>query len=640
MPARSQRGALTSPTPWLLILSSSALLLGAGVPQNTSGKAPSPGPASYEKQIRPVLKQFCTGCHGGATPSGSLDLTAFPDLASVQHDPTTWRMVLSRLNQRSMPPKGMPRPSEEQYKSLVAWLTPLVSGSHSARPQGAEAPNPGRVLLHRLSRTEYNNTVRDLFGVTSQPAASFPADGGGGGGFDNNADTLYIPPILMERYLDAADKILSEAKPARLFFVLPGPSISRREAARKILAYFAYHAFRRPVETAELARLMRLYDTASRQGVSFQNAVKLGLKAVLISPYFLFRYEADRPGAQPYPIGEYELASRLSYFLWSSMPDDTLLQLAAQKRLRAPGVLEQQVRRMLASPKSAALADSFAGQWLRVRDLYTTAQPDPQKFPGYTPALRDAMYQEPIDFFASLLRDNASLLRLLDCDYTYLNADLAKLYGIKYITGPQMRRVYLLDRRRGGVLTMAGVLTLTSFPQRTSPVLRGKWVLAQLLGEPVPPPPADAGGLPPDDAPNKEGLTFRQRLEEHRKRPQCASCHSRMDPLGFGLENYDAIGRWREEIGSKPVDSSGVLADGEKFQGPIELKQHMLEQKDEFIRNLTENMLAYALGRGLESYDAPAVQKIVMVVAKNGYRSDTLIQEIVKSYPFQYRLNK
>jgi len=630
---------MASPVPWLLFLSASALLLGAGLPQGASGKASSPDPAIYEKQIRPVLQQFCMGCHSGATPSGNLDLTAFRDLASVQRDPVTWRMVLSRLNRRSMPPKGMPRPTEEQYQSLITWLTPLLNTPDSVRPKGVMTPNPGRVLLHRLSRTEYNNTVRDLFGISSRPADTFPADGGGGAGFDNNADTLYIPPILMERYLDAADKILSEARSERLFIAHPGPGVGGREAARKILAYFAYHAFRRPVETAELARLMRLYDAAGRRGASFQNAVEVGLKAILISPYFLFRYEEDRHSAQPYPIDDYELASRLSYFLWSSMPDETLLQLAARKRLRAPGILEQQVRRMLASPKSSALADSFAGQWLRVRDLYTTAQPDPQKFPGYTPALRDAMYQEPIDLFASLLRENASLLRLIDCDYTYLNEDLAKLYGIKFIYGPQMRRVYLLDRRRGGVLTMAGVLTLTSFPQRTSPVLRGKWVLAQLLGEPVPPPPADAGGLPADDAPNKEGLTFRQRLEEHRKRPQCASCHSRMDPLGFGLENYDAIGRWREEIGGKSVDASGVLADGEKFQGPIALKQRLLEQKDTFIRNLTENMLAYALGRGLEPYDAPTVQKIVTAVAKNGYRSDSLILEIVTSYPFQYRVD-
>ncbi|HLV81486.1 MAG TPA: DUF1592 domain-containing protein, partial [Chthonomonadaceae bacterium] len=391
MPARSRRGSLALPAPWLLLLSASALLLGAGWPQAESGKGATPDPATYATQIRPVLQQFCMGCHGGPTPSGGLDLTTFRDLNSVQRDPTTWRMVLARLSQKSMPPKGMPRPTEAQYTRLIAWLTPIVNGTSSAPPQVVTKPDPGRILLHRLSRTEYNNTVRDLFGVTSRPADSFPADGGGGGGFDNNADTLYIPPILLERYLDAADTILQEAKPERLFFAHPGPGLRPREAARQILAYFAYRAFRRPVEPAELARLMGLYDGASRQGAPFREAVKRGLKAILVSPYFLFRYEQDRPGAQPCPIRDYELASRLSYFLWSSLPDETLLQLAARKRLRAPGVLEQQVRRMLASPKSSALADSFAGQWLRVRDLYTTAQPDPQKFPGYTPALRDAM---------------------------------------------------------------------------------------------------------------------------------------------------------------------------------------------------------------------------------------------------------
>jgi hypothetical protein len=320
------------------------------------------------------------------------------------------------------------------------------------------------------------------------------------------------------------------------------------------------------------------------------------------------------------------------------MPDEELLKLAAQKKLRDPATLDLQVKRMLASPKSKALADSFAGQWLRVRDLYTTAQPDPGRFPNYTPALRDAMYNETIDFFSDVLHQNSSLLTLLNANYTYLNEDLARLYGIEGVKGPEMRRVELADKRRGGILSMASVLTLTSYPQRTSPVLRGKWVLEEILGAPTPPPPPNAGGLSANDAP-EAGLTFRQRLEKHREKPQCASCHSRMDPIGFGLENFDGIGRWRDEIGGKPVDSSGILATGEKFSGPAELKQHVLMQKEEFVRNLTEKMLAYALGRGLEPYDIPTVRKITVAVAKDNYRSGTLLREIVKSYPFQYRKN-
>jgi AmiR/NasT family two-component response regulator len=444
--------------------------------------------------------------------------------------------------------------------------------------------------------------------------------------------------ILMERYLLAAGEILDEARPERLFFARPGKATPRRAAGRKIIAHFALRAFRRPVETAELGRLMRLFDQATGRGKSFEDSVKLALKAVLVSPHFLFRVEGDQDSARPYPISDWELASRLSYFLWSSLPDEELFRLAGQKRLRDPRVLEMQVRRMIRSPKSRALADSFAGQWLGVRDLYAGAKPDPRRNPHYTPSLRDAMYNEPIAFFHNVLREDASLLRLLDADYTYVNAELARHYGIEGVYGPDMRRVRLQDGRRGGVLTMAGVLTLTSYPRRTSPVLRGKWVLEEILGAPPPPPPPNAGSLPADDAP-KEGPTFRQRLEKHREKPACASCHSRMDPIGFGLENFDSTGRWRTNIAGTPVDASGVLASGEEFSGPMGLKKHLLARKEDFARNLTEKMLAYALGRGLEYYDQPTVRKITAAVTKDGYRSSTLIREIVTSYPFQYRKN-
>ena len=309
----------------------------------------------------------------------------------------------------------------------------------------------------------------------------------------------------------------------------------------------------------------------SKTGRAHENAVRFALKAVLINPSFLFRIEQDKamPGTQTAaPLDDYELANRLSYFLWASMPDDTLFDLARRKQLHAPGVLEAQIARMLKSPKSKAFADSFAGQWLRVKDLYTSIQPDPKLFPAWTPALRDAAYSESICLFQSVMQNDESLLTLLDSDYTYLNADLAKHYGIPGVYGPEMRRVPLTDKRRGGVLTQASVLTLTSYNRRTSPVLRGKWVLEEILGTPTPPPPPSVATLSQDDKPNKEGLTFRQRLEQHRSKPECASCHSRMDPLGFGLENFDGTGKWRTKIADTPVDSSGILAGGEKFSGP------------------------------------------------------------------------
>lgn len=622
---------LWSPLLLLPVLAISAgLARGADEKTNTAAQQ-----ATYEKEIKPLVQQFCLGCHGDKKALAGINLATFADVASVQRDQTTWRKVLSQVRERHMPPSNLPQPKQEQRDHFVAWLAnALDTADPNLLPK-----NPGRVLIHRLTRLEYNNTVRDLFGITSSPADNFPADGGGGGGFDNNSDTLYIPPILMERLLVAATDILDEAKPTRIFLARPDKQTTKRAAAKKILSHFAMRAYRRPVTLDDIARLLGLYDRAVKRNETHENAVKFALKAVLVSPNFLFRVEKDRPGSEPYPIDDYELASRLSYFLWASMPDDTLFQLAAQKKLRKPGVLEAQVQRMLKSPKAQAMADSFAGQWLRVRELTTSAQPDPSRFPNFTPTLRDAMIQETVHFFLSVLRDDSNLLELIDTDYTYLNEELAKHYGIEGVTGGAMRRVALSDRRRGGIVTMASVLTQTSYPLRTSPVLRGKWILSEMLGSPPPPPPPVVATLSQDDKP-KDGLTFRQRLEEHRKKPECASCHNRMDPLGFGLENFDAVGKWRDEIGEQKVDASGVLASGEKFVGPVELKKTLLHRKEEFVRNLTERMLSYALGRGLEPYDLPAVQKITRAVTKENYRSSVLLREIVTSYPFQYRKNQ
>jgi hypothetical protein len=440
----------------------------------------------------------------------------------------------------------------------------------------------------------------------------------------------------MERYLDAAEQILTAAKPESIFVAKPGALISRRSAARKIIEHHAARAFRRPVRRAEVDHLLEVYESATRSGASHESAVKLALKAILVSPNFVFRIELDRGSSEPYRLNDYELASRLSYFIWSSMPDDQLFNLAKQDKLHKPEVLEKQVRRMLGDPKGKVLAQNFASQWLRVRDLKTTAQPDLNRFKTYTLELRDAMYEEAVEFFYSLLKQDGNLLHLIDADYTYVNETLAKHYGIEGVRGEEMQRVALKDPNRGGVIGMAGVLTLTSYPLRTSPVLRGKYVLEELLGTPPPPPPPMVKSLPPDDRP-RDGLTLRQRLEKHRENPDCAACHKRMDPLGFGLENFDAIGRWRTETAGTPVDASGVMTTGEKFTGPAELKKVLLSRKDDFVRNLSEKMLAYALGRGLEFTDTPAVRKIAKTLAAEGCRSSTLILEVVKSYPFQYR---
>jgi hypothetical protein len=492
---------------------------------------------------------------------------------------------------------------------------------------------PGHTVLRRLSRLEYNNTVRDLFSVTIKPADSFPADGGGGGGFDNNADTLFLPPVLLERYLIAAQEVLEAAPPSTLFFVKPSAKLPARAAAKTIVERYASRAFRRPVLPEETARLMRLY---SAQKVH-EDGVKAALKAVLISPSFLFRVEEAPTNTGNIALSDYELISRLSYFLWSSLPDDTLFTLARTKKLRQPGVLAAQVRRMLLDPKSRSFYESFVSQWLHTRDLQTgVATPDRGRFPQYDNTLRDAMYQEPVLFFESLFRDNAPLTNLLSADYTFVNDKLAAHYGMEPVTGGGFKRVLVDTTKRGGILTMAATLTVSSYPQRTSPVLRGKWVLSEVLGTPPPPPPPVTKTLPPSDR-KENGLTFKQRLEKHREEPACAGCHARIDPMGFGLENYDAIGRWREKINDDPVDASAKLLTGEEYHSASEYKALVLKQKDAFLRNLVEKVLAYALGRGLEPHDQPAVKKILAALQKDGNKSETLVREVVLSLPFGFK---
>jgi mono/diheme cytochrome c family protein len=615
-----------NPAPWLVLFlwwSSAAL-----VPAATN--------VIEFAEARKLIEAQCFKCHDSDTAKGEFDLSPYKTLEDFERDPRLLEKIVRLIRDREMPPpSSRPQPSEQNRQKLVDW------GEHAlANIDYDKFPkDPGRTVIHRLSRLEYNLTIRDLLGVTTNPADKFPADGGGGGGFDNNADTLFVPPILMEKYLEASSEVLEAAQPNRFIVQRPGLFTSRTSAARRNIEAFLARAYRRPADKLEVDSLLHLFEKAVARGETFEDAVRWALRPALVSPNFVFRIERDQSTSEPYRISDYELASRLSYFLWSSMPDDDLFRSAARGNLHRPEVLEAQVRRMLRDGKARAFADNFAGQWLRVRDLKTGAQPDPRRFKSFTPELRDAMYQEPVEFFAALLRNEGSLLELLDCDYTFVNETLAKHYGLTNVTGDAFQRVALSDRNRGGLLGMGAILTLTSYPQRTSPVLRGKWVLEEILGTPPPPPPPDAGGLPAEDAP-KNGLTFRQRLEEHRKKPQCVGCHSRMDPLGFGLENFDAIGRWRTAIGAEPVDASGVMPTGEKFSGPSELKQVLLARKDEFARNVTERMLAYALGRGLEYYDMPTVQRITEKLRADGYRVSTLVMEVAKSYPFQYRRNQ
>ncbi len=408
----------------------------------------------------------------------------------------------------------------------------------------------------------------------------------------------------------------------------------------KIIATLAHRAYRRPVTKSETASLLRLASTAKgggSEGLSVEQGVQVAIQAMLVSPHFLFRIERDLAPTDPmkiHKISDLELASRLSYFLWSSMPDDELLGLAEAGKLRAPGVLDAQVKRMLADEKAAALADNFAGQWLETRNL-DVVKPDPQKFPAWGPDLRDAMKTETRMFFEAMLRENRPLSDFLDAKFTFLNELLAKHYGIEGVTGADFRRVELKTDQRGGILAQASVLTVSSYPTRTSPVIRGKYLLENILGTPPPPPPPNVPTLNEDAVGNVGSL--RQQLEKHRNNPTCASCHSRMDVLGFGLENYDAIGRWRTMDGKFPIDSSGTFPNGKSFASPAEMRTLLKSELPDFARCLTEKMMTYALGRAVERYDRRTVNEIQRKLAGSDHRFQTLIFEIVQSLPFQSR---
>ncbi|MGH9723325.1 MAG: DUF1592 domain-containing protein [Bryobacteraceae bacterium] len=735
----------------------------------------SPESAGFEKNVQPVLAKTCLPCHNDRMPSGSLNLAPFTAAASVIGMRDDWERILKKLRSGEMPPKGVPRPPDEQMRALVKHIQ-----SEFERADRLIKPDPGRVTARRLNRSEYSNTIRDLLAVDFRAEQDFPTDDSGEG-FDTIADVLTISPVLMEKYLAAAERIAAraigadplpkkpleaeysrrnmnlrrveigtveathrvgwdgeyivrfglpgergpdakpvtmslwmdgkllhsipvETKPSKLvyfnpyseeemrlalpegdhtfraafvndefvkgmserdayadrknkfigsmIFIGPFPSNAEKPSRRKVLicdpntgaacvekivSTLAHRAYRRPVTRAEVAGLLKFVNLAKAEGQSVEQGVQLAIQAMLVSPHFLFRIERDPDPNDPtrvHRISEIELASRLSYFLWSSTPDAELQGLAEAGKLRAPGVLDTQVKRLLADERSAAFADNFAGQWLETRNL-EVVKPDPQKFPQWNPELREAMKTETRMFFESLLRENRPLADFLDARYTFLNERLAKHYGVDGVKGPDFRRVDLATDQRGGILSHASVLTVSSYPTRTSPVIRGKYVLQNILGAPPPAPPPDVPALDEEAVGNAGSL--RQQLEKHRSNAICASCHNRMDVLGFGLENYDAIGRWRTMDGKFAVDSSGTLPNGKSFSTPAEMRTLLKDNLEDFARCLTGKMLIYSLGRGLQRYDARTVEDIQRKVAVSGYRFQDVIHEIVRSLPFQSR---
>jgi hypothetical protein len=458
---------------------------------------------------------------------------------------------------------------------------------------------------------------------------------------------LTLTPVQVEQYHQAARKIVHALLGCQqetpdvynaVFFVRPASEAEETAAARQIIQRFATRAFRRPVDDGFVDRLLEIHAQARSQGQPHDTAVGHMLTAVLISPRFLMRVESDQPNeTEPYAVDDFELATRLSFFLWSRPPDAELLELAAKKELGKIDVLERQARRMLADGRSKALVDNFFGQWLGLREMQSH-QPDEERFPEFDESLRGAMLEEVHAILLEIVQQNRSLTELIDSDYTYVNERLAAFYELGGVTGSQLRRIQLPDRRRGGLLTSAAILMLQSDPTRTNIPRRGNYIAGRILGTPPPPPPP---GVPPLDDAIADGQvrTLRETFELHRSKPECANCHAKIDPLGFSLENYDAIGRWREKDAGLPIDASAELPDGRSFEGPVELKQVLLERKEEFLRTLAQNMLIYALGRGLQSSDNLVIRDMLDAAEADQDRCWAMVSTVIKSYPFRYRRN-
>lgn len=738
----------------------------------------------FEKKILPFLKTHCNSCHNEKKTGGGVDLEIYKTEAIARKDRKMWELIHKLVATGEMPKNKAKQPPRDEKDFFLEWVEQTLTKVDCAGPK-----DPGRVTIRRLNRAEYNNTIRDLCGVDFKPAENFPSDDVGYG-FDNIGDVLSVQPILIEKYMAAADSILDQAigslegikssnqvfrpqqiqtvprsaklretdargreirrivfseegsaflekfnfpadgeyslrirawgtkvggdapkvafridgKDIKTFTIdaeltkpkvfevrqqlkaaedrriavaflnpftdkeskasrtlgietieiegpiggaskplpdstkliltaIPKDDSQKMQAAQTTLANFARRAFRRPVKPEEMQRLMKLFELADRQGDKFEQAIKLPLKAILVSPHFLFRIEEDPSNpAESKTISEFELATRLSYFLWSSMPDEELFRLAAAGELRKPGVLQTQVKRMLKDPKSSALTKNFAGQWLMLRNIQTLA-PDVNTFRSWDESLRSSIIRETELFFENIVQDDRSVLEFLDANYAFLNDRLARHYGIPGVRGPEFRKVTLPDTRRGGLVTQASILLVTSNPTRTSPVKRGKWVYENILGLTAPPPAPDVPEL------EKTVLkgTLRQRMEQHRANPSCAGCHEKLDPLGFGLENFDAIGRWRDLDEGTKIDASGVLPDGAKFDGPAELRKVLLGKADLFRRCLAEKLLTYALGRGLEYYDKCVLDDLVKSLKTGEDRFSALVLSIVETDAFQKR---
>jgi len=798
----------------LVLLCASA---GARYVAARGAQAPAPPAGASDASSMPardVLNQYCVPCHNNRLKTAGLQLDSL-DVTPVADHAEQWEKVVTKLRTGEMPPPGRPRPGAETYRSVIAALEQKLDAAAAATPE------PGRVAVHRLNRSEYANAIRDLLGIAIDARALLSSDEADHEGFDNVASVLSVSPALLENYLSAArtvsrlaigdptlhpvidsfkiskalvqDDRLGDDLPfgsqggalIRYYFPVdaeytikvllrrqeydyivgmgerhqldmrldgvllkrfsvggeargmtapenfagntqgdpefeeymhtadahldvrvpvtagvhavgvsfvrrfwepegvlqppqtgfgrttneyyhgrpavevvsiggpygapaPGRSESRRQVfvcrphgpsdeepcARTILTTLAARAYRRPVTEAEVLTLLRFYQ-AGRAERDFDSGIQRGIERILAAPSFLFRVEREPAGLAPgaaYRLADLDLASRLSFFLWSSIPDDELRDAAGRGKLSDPVALERQVTRMLRDPRSSALVDNFASRWLELGKL-AGAVPDTELYPEFDENLRDAMEQETKLFVASQLHENRSAIELFTADYSFLNERLATHYGIRNIYGSHFRRVQLADGIRGGLLGQSSILTVTSYPNRTSVTLRGRWVLANVLGAPPPPPPPDIPALE-DAAADGHPRSLRERMERHRKNPACASCHQRMDPLGFALENFDALGKWRTTSDGAPIDASASLPDGTRFEGTAGLRTLLVAHQEDVARTITGKLLAYAIGRGLDYHDMPAVRAITRSAARAEYSWSSIIAGIVTSTPF------
>ena len=770
---------------------------------------------------RAVIDKYCVTCHNERLKTAGLTL----DKADIDHpgpNAEVWEKVLRKLREKEMPPAGRPRPDAAAYTAMSAFLEKALDDAASANP------NPGRVPVHRLNRTEYKNAIRDLLALQIDGKSLLSADEADQEGFDNVASVLSVSPVLLEDYLSAARTIsrlavgdptinpvadvfkiptalvqdertsedlpfgsdggtaiayhfpldgeyqikvllrrqlylyvigmgephqidirldgvlikrfeiggkargmtmpesfagntqgdpefeeymhnadaglevrvpvkagthnvgvsfvrrfwepegisqppqrgfarttnelyhgnpavatvaiagpyqtvgMSDQSPSRrkIFACRPNGASSEEQCARRILSTLARRAYRRPVTEPEVQTLLDFYK-AGRTGANFDAGIQRGLERILAAPSFLFRIEREpskAPAGSAYHLSDLDLASRLSFFMWSSTPDDELLNTAIAGKLRQPAVLEREVRRMLADSRSRALVANFVNQWLQLSKL-TGLVPDADAFPDFDENLREAMRQETEEFMANELREDRSVLDLLTADYSYLNERLARHYGIPNVYGNHLRKVTFADGIRGGLLGQASILTVTSYPNRTSVVLRGKWLLTNILGSPPAPPPADVPTLK-DPGQDGQPRSLRGRMEQHRSHPACAGCHQRMDPLGFALENFDALGKWRTVADDEKVDAAASLPDGTVFEGISGLRNLLLKHKDDYVRTLAEKLLAYSIGRGIEYYDWPAIRQIARESTRSDNRWSALVLGIVRSTPFSMGIVK